>query len=111
MEKVPKPSNSVCNTTSSEPFRIYLYNWYGPGIYPSFRKLERLKIQPANPKGFSTKTPFNSQRTSKIVQRSSSQGHLSGTEFFLRAETDPVSEMSCFLFSRIPDDRKSPKIQ
>jgi hypothetical protein len=29
----------------------------------------------------------------------------------LRMETDPVSEASCFLFSRIPDDRKSPKTQ
>jgi hypothetical protein len=26
-------------------------------------------------------------------------------------ETDPVSETSCFLFSRIPDDEKSPKSQ
>jgi hypothetical protein len=25
MEKVQKPSNSVCYTTSSEPFRIYFY--------------------------------------------------------------------------------------
>jgi hypothetical protein len=29
----------------------------------------------------------------------------------LRTETDPVSEMSCFLFSRIPEDGKSPKAQ
>jgi hypothetical protein len=29
----------------------------------------------------------------------------------LRTETDPVSESSCFLFSRIPDDGKSPKTQ
>jgi hypothetical protein len=28
-----------------------------------------------------------------------------------RTETDPVSETSCFLFSRIPDDGKSPKTQ
>jgi hypothetical protein len=27
----------------------------------------------------------------------------------LRTETDPVSETSCFLFSRIPDDGKFPK--
>jgi hypothetical protein len=27
----------------------------------------------------------------------------------LRTDTDPVSEMSCFLFSRIPDDGKSRK--
>jgi hypothetical protein len=29
----------------------------------------------------------------------------------LRTETDPVSETSCFLFSTIPDDERSPKIQ
>jgi hypothetical protein len=29
----------------------------------------------------------------------------------LRTETDPVSETSCFLFSRIPDDGKSPETQ
>jgi hypothetical protein len=45
MDKVQKPSNSECHTPSSESFRIYLYNWYGPSIFPSFRKLERLKIQ------------------------------------------------------------------
>jgi hypothetical protein len=28
-----------------------------------------------------------------------------------RTVTDPVSESSCFLFSRIPDDGKSPKTQ
>jgi hypothetical protein len=78
----------VCYTPSSEPFRIYLYNRYGPGIYPSFRKLERLKIhlaktlnhvtflmrcksQAISPKGFSVKTAFNSRRTSKIIQRAS----------------------------------------
>jgi hypothetical protein len=27
----------------------------------------------------------------------------------LRTETDPISETSCFLFSRIPDNGKSPK--
>jgi hypothetical protein len=42
---VRKPSSSVCYTPSSEPYRIYLYNRYGPGIYPSFRKLQHLKIQ------------------------------------------------------------------
>jgi hypothetical protein len=29
----------------------------------------------------------------------------------LRTETDPVSEMSCFQFCRIPDDGKSPETQ
>jgi hypothetical protein len=37
-----RPSNSECSTPSSEPFRIYWYNHYGPSIYPSFRKLERV---------------------------------------------------------------------
>jgi hypothetical protein len=63
-------------------------NWYGPGIYSSFRKLECLKIQLAEtlnhitflmrsksqgiiPRGFSIKTPFNSRRSSKIAQRAS----------------------------------------
>jgi hypothetical protein len=30
---------------SSGDFRIYLNNQYGPSIYPSFRRVERLKIQ------------------------------------------------------------------
>jgi hypothetical protein len=34
------PSNSECSTPSSGPFRIYLCNQYGTGVYPSFRKLE-----------------------------------------------------------------------
>jgi hypothetical protein len=29
----------------SEPFRMYLYNRYGPSIYPFFEKLEGLNIQ------------------------------------------------------------------
>jgi hypothetical protein len=45
MDRVRKPNISVCYTPSSEPYSIYLYNRYGPGIYPSFRKLERQKIQ------------------------------------------------------------------
>jgi hypothetical protein len=30
---------------SSQTFSSYLRNQYGPGIYPKFRKLERLKMQ------------------------------------------------------------------
>jgi hypothetical protein len=33
------------NTKSSQTFRIYLHNQYATGIYPNFRKLERVKIQ------------------------------------------------------------------
>jgi hypothetical protein len=86
--KVRKPNISVCYTPSSEPYSIYLYNRYGPCIYPSFRKLERLKLQLAKtlihitflrrcksqdiiPKGFSVKTPFNSRSSTKIALRAS----------------------------------------
>jgi hypothetical protein len=88
MDKVQKLSNSECYTPSSEPIRIYFCNRYGPGIYPSFRKFERLKILLAKtlnyitflmrckahvtiPKGCSIKTPINSRRSSKTVQQAS----------------------------------------
>jgi hypothetical protein len=46
MDKVQnKPNSSVQHTPSSESFQVYLCNRYGPGIYPSFRKLEYLKIR------------------------------------------------------------------
>jgi hypothetical protein len=78
-------SNSECHTPSSEPFRIYLYKRYGPGIYTCFRKLERLEIllaktvshitflmrcksQGSIPKGFFVKTPVSSLRSSRIAQ-------------------------------------------
>jgi hypothetical protein len=36
MDKVQKPSNPERHTPSSEePFKVYLYNPYGPGIYPN----------------------------------------------------------------------------
>jgi hypothetical protein len=41
----PKPNNSECYTPSPEPFRFYLSSRYGPGIYPSCRKLEHLKLR------------------------------------------------------------------
>jgi hypothetical protein len=85
MDKVYKPSNSECRTTSSEPFRIYLCNRYGLGIYPFFRKLECLNIQIAETFNHTTfftrcksqcilqtvlyKTPVNSRRSSRIDQR------------------------------------------
>jgi hypothetical protein len=31
--------------------------------------------------------------------------------FYLRTETDPASETSCFLFSRTPEDGKIPRTQ
>jgi hypothetical protein len=37
--------NGCTNVPSSQTFRSYLYNQYGPGISPNFRKFERLKIQ------------------------------------------------------------------
>jgi hypothetical protein len=45
MDKVLNLYSPDYNTPSSEPFRIDFYNWYGPGIYPSFRKPECMKIQ------------------------------------------------------------------
>jgi hypothetical protein len=41
-------SNSECYTPSSGPFRIYLYNQYGRGIYPSLRKLMNKVQKPCN---------------------------------------------------------------
>jgi hypothetical protein len=77
MDKVQKTIGSQYYTPLSELFRIYLNTRYAPVIYPSFRILERLKIQLANtlnhitfltrcksqgiiPKGFYVKTPINS---------------------------------------------------
>jgi hypothetical protein len=48
MDKVHEPSDSECHTPTSEPFRFYMCNLYGPRIYPSIKHLERLKIQSAN---------------------------------------------------------------
>jgi hypothetical protein len=39
MDRVQKLNNPNCNTPSTEPYRIELYNRYGPGTYPSFRPL------------------------------------------------------------------------
>jgi hypothetical protein len=44
MDNVQKQSIRV-NTPSSQTFRSYVHNQYGPGIYPKFRKYERVKIQ------------------------------------------------------------------
>jgi hypothetical protein len=41
MYKVHKPFSFI-EQPSSEPFRIYLNNRYGPGIYLSFRKLKKI---------------------------------------------------------------------
>jgi hypothetical protein len=73
---------------SSQTFRTYLHNQYGPGIYPHFRKFERLKIQLAKtsnhltflmkcktrdivPEGLMLKAPYHSHRSSKITLRAS----------------------------------------
>jgi hypothetical protein len=88
MDKVQERNGSQCYIPSSEPFTIHLNNRYGPSIYSSFRKLERLKVQLAKtlnhttfftrwksqgiiPTGFYVKTPINSRRSSKIAQRAS----------------------------------------
>jgi hypothetical protein len=85
VDKVQNVCNSECHTPLSESFRSYAHNWYGPGIYPSFRKLECLKIQLAKPiihitflirckshciipKGLSFKNPANGQHSTRIVQ-------------------------------------------
>jgi hypothetical protein len=70
-------------------FRSYLYNQYGPGIYPKFIKFERGRIQVAKtynqliflmtcktrnivPKGLLIlKAPYHSYRSSKINLRAS----------------------------------------
>jgi hypothetical protein len=44
MDNVQK-LNSCINVPSSQTFRSYLHNQYGPGIYPRFRKFECVKIQ------------------------------------------------------------------
>jgi hypothetical protein len=44
MDNVQK-QNIRINTPSSQTFRSYVHNHYGPGIYPKFRKFERVKIQ------------------------------------------------------------------
>ena len=79
----------TCNSLpSSQTFRSYLHNQYGPGIYPNFRKFERLKIQLAKtsnhltflmkckihdivPKGLLLKAPYHSHRSYKITLRAS----------------------------------------
>jgi hypothetical protein len=80
--------NSSTNLPSPQTFRSYeyLHNQYGPGIYPNFRKLERLKIQLAKtsnhltflmkckthdivPKGLLLKAPYHSHHSSKITLR------------------------------------------
>jgi hypothetical protein len=88
MDKVQKPSSPECHIPSSESFKVYLCNRYGPGIHPSIRKLEHLKIQLAKtlnhitflmrcksqsiiPKGLLVKTPYSSRRSYKIAHRAS----------------------------------------
>jgi hypothetical protein len=66
--------NNCINIPSSETFRSYLLNQYGPGIYLKFRKFESVKIQLAEtssliflmkyrvhdivPKGLTLKAPY-----------------------------------------------------
>jgi hypothetical protein len=75
MDNVQKTNNCI-NKPSSQTLRSYLHNQYGPGIYPKFRKLERVKIQLARtsihltfltrckahdivPKGITLKAPYH----------------------------------------------------
>jgi hypothetical protein len=64
MDNVQKNAFTDYNAPSSEPFTLHLYNQYGPGIYPIFRKLERVMIQLAITHSF----------------------------FYLKMEEDPASE-------------------
>jgi hypothetical protein len=87
MDNVQK-HNTCSDIPSSQMFKSYLHNQYGPGIYPNFRKFERLKIQLAKssnhltflmkcktheivPKGLMLKAPYHSHRSSKKTLRAS----------------------------------------
>jgi hypothetical protein len=87
MDNIQKHINCV-NRPSSQTFRPYLHNQYEPGIYPEYRKFERVKIQLAKtsslftfllnckvhdivPKGRTLKAPYHNRRSSKINLRAS----------------------------------------
>jgi hypothetical protein len=65
-------------------------NYWGFGLFPLSGSLETRKW---------------------VGEDTYSVGSLRKSKDHLRMETDPVSETSCFLVSRIPDDGKSPKTQ
>jgi hypothetical protein len=81
-----KKHNNCANVPSSQTFRSYLHNYYGPGVYPNFRKFERLRFQLSKtsnhltflmkckthdivPKGLILKAPYHSHRSSRITLR------------------------------------------
>jgi hypothetical protein len=66
----------------------------------TFRKMD---LFPSSGDGGKTRTQLGPLERANLNQLSR------GLPPHLRTEADPVSGMSCFLFSRIPDDGKSPK--
>jgi hypothetical protein len=83
----------------SQTFGSGVHIQYGPGMFPKFRKSERVKIRPAKtsdhltfltkckvrvifPKGFTLKAPCHSHRSSKITLQASKALLRDRTQFY-----------------------------